>query len=88
MLQGFVATVIGTAQVLGDMHQGIVGGNAGVYGEQWGMAGIAAAERALCGVGEGWIGDDSFHGNSFSRIELQPPVSTQKAAVVRGVENR
>ena len=73
MLQGFVPAVVGAAQVLGDMHQGVVGRDVGVYGEQWGMAGVAAAEGALCGVGEGWIRNNLFHCSKLSRLYCNHP---------------
>ncbi|MDH2014776.1 hypothetical protein N5J66_12465, partial [Pseudomonas juntendi] len=51
VLQRFVATAVSAPQVLGDMHQGVMGADARVYGEQVWVASIAAVEGALGCVG-------------------------------------
>ena len=62
VVQGFVAGFVGAAQLQGYVDQSVLGGNVRVDGEEGIMAGIAAAEGVGGGVGEGWIGDDLFHG--------------------------
>ncbi|MNE59425.1 hypothetical protein D3C80_1545180 [compost metagenome] len=59
-----VRRIVGAAQVQRGMYQCVVRGNAGVDGEELGMACGAIAERFVAGGIERsrWIGDKFFHG--------------------------